>query len=210
MPPIVCIVGRSKSGKTTIIEKLIPELKSRGYQVATIKHTSHDFETDMTGKDSWKHARAGSDCAVLSSGSKVALTRNVDHDLSPTELSLLISGDFDIILAEGFKQSKSPKIEVHRSEEKLACPPKELLAVVGNKPIEIKLPQYSPEDISELATLIEEKIIKRKEKITVFADGKPVPLKPFIVNLYHKIISDMILPLKGIGKPRRIDISINK
>ena len=210
MPLVICIVGRPKSGKTTIIEKLIPELKNRGYRVATIKHTTHDFEMDTAGKDSWKHAQAGSECAVLSSGSKVALTRNVDHDLSPAELTRLISGDFDIILAEGFKRSGELKIEILRNEGELLCPPEELLAVVANKPLQFKPPRYSSDDISGLATLIEEKLLKRKEKITIFADGKPVPLKPFIVNLYYKVISDLVLPLKGIGKPKRIDISIKK
>ncbi len=210
MPLVICIVGRPKSGKTTIIEKLIPELKNRGYRVATIKHTTHDFEMDTAGKDSWKHAQAGSECAVLSSGSKVALTRNVDHDLSPAELTRLISGDFDIILAEGFKRSEELKIEVHRNEDELLCPPEELLAIATDKPLQFKTPRYSPDDISGLATLIEEMILKRKEKIAIFADGTPVPLKPFIVNLYYKVISDLVLPLKGIGKPKRIDISIKR
>ena len=211
MPLVICIVGRPKSGKTTIIEKLIPELKNRGYRVATIKHTTHDFEMDTAGKDSWKHAQAGSECAVLSSGSKVALTRNVDHDLSPAELTRLISGDFDIILAEGFKQSEEPKIEVCRKEAgEPVCSPDDLMAIATDESLQFKPPRYSPDDISGIATLIEEKLLKRKEKITIFADGKPVPLKPFIVNLYYKVISDLVLPLKGIGKPKRIDISIKK
>ncbi len=210
MPPIVCIVGKSNSGKTTIIEKLIPELKGRGYRVATIKHTSHDFEMDLEGKDTWKHAQAGSECVVLSSENRVALMQNADHDLEPAELARLISGDFDIILAEGFKKSEEPKIEVHRDEGELVCPPEELLAVVSCEPLELKIPRYSPEDMSGLATLIEEKIIRRREKITIFVDGKPIPLKSFIVNLYYKIILDLVLPLKGAGKARRIDISMKK
>jgi molybdopterin-guanine dinucleotide biosynthesis protein MobB len=56
MPPIVCIVGESKSGKTALIEKLIPELKSRGYRVATAKHAAHGLAFDKPGKDSWRHA----------------------------------------------------------------------------------------------------------------------------------------------------------
>ncbi len=210
MPPIVCIVGKPNSGKTTLIEKLIPELKGRGYRVATIKHSSHDFEMDIEGKDSWKHAQAGSECVVLSSSSKVALIRNADHDLSPAELARLISGDFDIILAEGFKKSQEPKIEVHRGEGELVCPPEELLAVISDDPLELKIPQYSPEDISGLATLIEDKIIRRREKITIFVDGKPIPLKAFIVNLYYKVILDLVMPLKGAGKASRIDISMKR
>jgi molybdopterin-guanine dinucleotide biosynthesis protein B len=210
MPPIVCIVGRPKSGKTTLIEKLIPELKSRGHRVATIKHTSHEFEMDIEGKDSFKHAQSGSECVVLSSASKTAVIRDIDHDLGPAELARLISGDFDVILAEGFKKSQEPKIEVHRGEDNLICPPGELMAVVTNQPLAMKTPRYSPKDVAGLATLIEDKIIKRKEKITIFADGKPVPLKAFIVNLYYKVILDLVLPLKGAGKAKRIDIWIKR
>ena len=65
MPPIVSIVGRSKSGKTTLIEKLVAELKERGYRVATIKHAREiNFEP---GKDSWRHLEAGSQATAVSS-----------------------------------------------------------------------------------------------------------------------------------------------
>lgn len=210
MPPVVCIVGKPKSGKTTIIEKLIPELKSRGYSVATIKHTTHDFEVDTEGKDSWKHAQAGSDCTVLSSAQKMSLIRKVDRDLSPSELARFVSNDYDIILAEGFKKSEELKIEVNRSGGELVCSPEDLLAVVTDEPLESITLTYSSDDIPGLAALIEEKALIKKDKIAIFADGKPVPLKSFIVHLYHKMIVDMIAPLKGIGKSKKYDISIRK
>ena len=55
MIPIVSIVGKSDSGKTTLIEKLLPELTRRGYRIATVKHDVHGFEVDREGKDSWRH-----------------------------------------------------------------------------------------------------------------------------------------------------------
>ena len=81
MQPIVCIVGRPKSGKTTLLTKLIPEMKQRGYRVATIKHSSHQFEMDKQGTDSWKHAQSGSECAIISSEYRVAMNREVKHDI---------------------------------------------------------------------------------------------------------------------------------
>lgn len=76
--PIICVVGRSKSGKTTLLEKLIPELKRRGYRVATIKHHSHPgFEIDVPGKDTWRHAQAGSDHVIISAPDKVADRKSV-------------------------------------------------------------------------------------------------------------------------------------
>jgi molybdopterin-guanine dinucleotide biosynthesis protein B len=54
MPPVVSIVGKSKSGKTTFVEKLVQELKSRNYRVATIKHIPRGINFDEPGKDSWQ------------------------------------------------------------------------------------------------------------------------------------------------------------
>lgn len=160
MPPIVCIVGRPNSGKTTLMEGLIPELKRRGYRVATIKHVSHQFDLDVPGKDSWDHSQAGSECVILSSPHKVALMENVDHDLSPAELARFVTGDFDIVLAEGFKHSPELKIEVHRREiGEPVCLPQELMAVVTDEPLELDVPQFSINDISGVADQIERHVL---------------------------------------------------
>ena len=156
MPPIVCIVGRPKSGKTTLMRRLIPELKQRGYRVATIKHVAHRFDIDIEGKDSWEHAEAGSDCVILSSPQRVAIIENVDHVLSPAELARLVSGNFDIVLAEGFKEAPELKIEVHRRDiGGIVCLPQELMAIVTDQRLELDVPQFSMNDISGLADLIE-------------------------------------------------------
>lgn len=101
MIPIVSIVGKSDSGKTTLIEKLIPELNRKGYRVATVKHDVHGFEVDREGKDSWRHRRAGSYSTVLSSPRQLAIIRDMDHDASLEEIRDRFIRDVDIIITEG-------------------------------------------------------------------------------------------------------------
>ena len=163
MPPVVCIVGKSNAGKTTLVGKLVSEFKGRGYRVATVKHSPRGFELDQAKKDSWRHIRAGSDTAVISSPQKLALVRPQDHDAPLTEILDLIGEDFDIVLAEGFKKASMPKIEVHGkgSETGLICPPEELIAVVTDAPLDADIPQFSPEDVSAIANLIEHRLIDK-------------------------------------------------
>ncbi len=110
--PIVSIVGRSNTGKTTLIEKMIPELRRRGYRVATIKHNIHGFDIDHEGKDSWRHKKAGAQMTVIASPHQVAVVEDVNRDYELSELRDHYIRDVDIILSEGFKKNPHPKIEV--------------------------------------------------------------------------------------------------
>ncbi len=80
MPPIISVVGKSESGKTTLIEKLIPELKNRGYRIGTIKHAHHNFDMDKEGKDSWRHKAAGSETVVIVSPGKISIVKDEDFE----------------------------------------------------------------------------------------------------------------------------------
>src|SRR5512137_1070133 len=130
MIPVLSIVGKSNAGKTTLLEKLIPELKRRGYRVATVKHDAHSFEMDQPGKDTWRHRQAGADVVVISSKDKVAEIRSVDAEVPLTELAASIRG-VDIILTEGYKRGPAPKIEVSRAavSTELLCSAGELVAI---------------------------------------------------------------------------------
>ncbi|MFB0507880.1 MAG: molybdopterin-guanine dinucleotide biosynthesis protein B, partial [Thermodesulfobacteriota bacterium] len=136
MIPIISIVGKSDSGKTTLIEKIVPELVRRGYRVTTVKHDLHDFEIDKEGKDSWRHKQAGAHGVIISSPQKVALIRDVDKDMSLEELRESFGGDVDLILSEGFKKDVQPKIEVFRKEvhgELLCTKEDKLVAIASNR-----------------------------------------------------------------------------
>ena len=159
--PVVCIVGQSGSGKTTYIEKLIPEIKKRGYRLAIVKHHPHDFDVDVEGKDSWRYMQAGSDAAVVSAPHKIALMKNVDHDMSPGELRELVGDGFDIVIIEGFKKSDAPKIEVHRKAlgKGLACAPDDLIAIATDENLDVPVVQYDLADIIGIADFIEQRFL---------------------------------------------------
>lgn len=114
-PPIIGIAGRSGTGKTTFLEKLLPELKRRGYRVGTIKHHAHPgFEIDQPGKDTWRHAQAGSDHVVIAAPDRVAAIRRVDSD-PPLDTLTATMTDVDLILTEGYGRAPIPKLELVRA-----------------------------------------------------------------------------------------------
>lgn len=163
MIPIVSIVGKSASGKTTLIEKLIPELVRRHYKVATVKHDAHSFEIDKKGKDSWRHKNAGASTAIVSSQKRVTIFTDAEKDLTLEELRNKYINGVDIILAEGYKKSIHPKIEVNRAAigNGLLCTADgdNLIAIVSDREHKLDVPIFDPEDFVGLANLIEEKYL---------------------------------------------------
>ncbi|MFH1031939.1 MAG: molybdopterin-guanine dinucleotide biosynthesis protein B [Chloroflexota bacterium] len=160
MPAIISIVGHSKSGKTTFLEKLIPELKRRGYRVATIKHTQH-IDFGNPDKDSERHLKAGSQATAISSHDRLAFIKKLDREATLDEIVPLFGNDYDIILAEGFKQGNAPKIEVHRKESgPLLTNLKKLVAIATNEPLDTKIRQFSLDDIKGIADFLEKEFIK--------------------------------------------------
>jgi molybdopterin-guanine dinucleotide biosynthesis adapter protein len=168
MIPIVSIVGKSDVGKTTLLEKLVQELRSRGYRIATIKHDAHSFEIDHPGKDSWRHKQAGAALTVISSPSKLALVMDTDRDLSLSEIRDRFITGVDLILSEGYKRETHPKIEVFRREhrsEMLCTDDDNLVAVAGDPPVP---PEHAPVfDLNlpdALCDFIEEKFLRGRPR----------------------------------------------
>lgn len=213
MLPIVCMVGASNSGKTTHLEKLIPELRRRGYRVGTVKHDAHGFEMDREGKDTWRHRKAGAQTIGIASPAAVATIRE-----TASEMPLgLIAGRYfweeDILIAEGFKRSHYPKIEVFRTavEAQPICGPHDnLVALVTDDPVATDVPVFRFDDVSGLADLIESRFLKdrKKPRLTVFLDGKQLPMKDFVKDFVMGGIVGMISNLRGWEKPRKLDIQI--
>jgi molybdopterin-guanine dinucleotide biosynthesis protein B len=154
------VVGRSHSGKTTLVEKLVPELKSRGYRVATVKH-AQEAQMDRPGTDSWRHIEAGSEAIVLTTAERLFMIKPVAGVPSLDEIVRLLGEDYDIIIAEGFKGQSAPKIEVQRDATgPLLTGLKGLFAVVTDDVVETEARKFSWSDVKGLVDLIEERFIR--------------------------------------------------
>jgi len=165
MIPIVSIIGKSNSGKTTLLEKIISDLTGRGYRVATIKHNRHGFNIDHEGKDSYRHKLAGAQITVVSSPHQLALVQDVDHDHSFEEIRDKFISDADIILTEGFKVNDYPKIEVFRSElkrELISTRADGLIAVAADIKLDVDVPCLDINNAKAVADFIEDKFLSNE------------------------------------------------
>ena len=166
LPPILCFVGRSNSGKTTLIERLIPALVQEGYRIATIKHAGHGFNLDTEGKDSWRHKRAGASTVIVTSKGSLAMFTDVDAEVRVEELrDRYVREGIDLIIAEGWKSEGYPKVIVVRDYiGEVEVSPEGLLAIVSNKPLDRVpegVPVLDPDDIAGLAAVIAKRFPRR-------------------------------------------------
>lgn len=189
MPPRVInfVAAQSDTGKTTIIEKLLPHLKKRGLRVAALKGNLHHREADLPGKDSWRFSQAGAEVAGMATADSFILV-GAGTDKSGIDAAVDLLADFDLVIIEGNKKSKNPKIEVVRS----AINPKPLLvagtiAVISDRrDLKLDLPLFDLEDYSGIADfLINDQALKPE------ADAAAAELTHFD----HQ------------GRPRMVDVS---
>jgi molybdopterin-guanine dinucleotide biosynthesis protein B len=112
---LIGLAGWSGAGKTTLLRKLIPLLTQRGLRVSTVKHAHHSFDIDQPGKDSWEHRQAGATEVLVASSARWALMHELRLDAEPTLQELLAHlAPVDLVVVEGFKRDRHPKIEIHR------------------------------------------------------------------------------------------------
>lgn len=157
--PVVSFVGNSGVGKTTFLEKLLRELKSRGYRVASVKHDVHNFEIDKPGKDSWRLTQAGSDIVVLSSPHRLALLEEVPDERTLDDLVAMVSDRVDVVLTEGYRGAAAQKIEVSRQAHstELTAQREDLIAVVTDHQFDLAVPQFGLDDSAPVADFLEQR-----------------------------------------------------
>ncbi len=162
MIPVISVVGRSNVGKTTFLEKLIAELKARGYKLAIIKHNVHDFEIDHPGRDTYRHAQAGADTVIIASVHKMAMVKRLEAEIPIQEVIAMAGLGHDLILTEGYKRGPFPKIEVSRKEvaTELICSEDELIALVTDNSFKMDKPHFSLGDAKGVADFLEESFLQ--------------------------------------------------
>lgn len=162
-PPVISVVGWADSGKTTFLVELLRELKARGYQVGTIKHHPGDIDVDRPGKDTWRHAQAGASAVALAGATQFALFKAYQQEDILGELAALMP-EMDIIITEGFKSDKYPKIEVRRQEidASPAAPDDELIALIDPAGTHPRVPCFAPDQYASVVDLLEEMFLAKK------------------------------------------------
>ncbi|MDO8532216.1 MAG: molybdopterin-guanine dinucleotide biosynthesis protein B [Dehalococcoidia bacterium] len=214
MASIVAFVGKTNSGKTTVLEGVVNALRERGYHVGAIKHFHHGVEMDRTGTDTWRFTRAGGNSVAIASPGRVWLTE-ARENVEPEWMAGRWMHDTDIVLCEDFKQSALPKVEVYRSKigGELLSDPSEIVALVTDRPFPIQAPQFAPSDIAGIARFLEETCLRparQVDSVDLFADGKRIPLGEFAQQIITRTLLGMASSLKGVGVPERLEFRVRR
>jgi len=164
-PALVAVVGKSDSGKTTLVERLIPELVAFGLRVGSVKHDAHGFEIDHPGKDSWRHGQAGGEAYAVASPDRLAFVTRLDGEMPLEEIARRFFAGFDIVVAEGYKRSAPHKVEVFRraaGHERPLCAPGEALAFVTDADLSGG-PRFGLDDVAGLARFLVARLATLRE-----------------------------------------------
>lgn len=161
---VIGFAGWSGSGKTTLVEQVVAILSARGLAVSLIKHAHHTFDIDHQGKDSWRHRHAGCREVLISSGVRWSLMHELrgEEEMSLEALLAKLS-PCDLVLVEGFKRARIPKIEIRRttvSEPPFYPDDADIVAVATDVELPTALPQLDINDAAAVADFIQAFIAK--------------------------------------------------
>ncbi|MET2947379.1 bifunctional molybdopterin-guanine dinucleotide biosynthesis adaptor protein MobB/molybdopterin molybdotransferase MoeA [Vibrio owensii] len=179
--PILGFAAYSGTGKTTLLEALLPKLTDAGLRIGMLKHAHHNFDVDQPGKDSHRLRKAGASQMLISSRNRFALMTETPE--SESEFDYLLTrfdeDKLDVILVEGCKNIAFPKIELHREEvgKPWLHPNDENIIAIASDSGELdsELPQMNINDLEAIAQFViqyvqEAKAPKSKEKEAACCD----------------------------------------
>jgi len=152
------VTGWKNSGKTGLMERLIAEFSARGLSVSSIKHAHHSFDIDHPGRDSYRHRDAGARQVLLASRNRWALMHELRNEEEPRLDDLIKQlSPVDLVLIEGYKRDRHPKIEAHRQEtsQPMIAPDDEtIIAVASDSAVQIDRPVFDLNDTRSIADFI--------------------------------------------------------
>lgn len=148
----VSFVGRSNSGKTELICRLLPGLAARGLRVAVLKHSHHpDLDRGEQGKDTWRYRQAGAQTVALAAPGLMQVTRGFAGEPPLEQVLPFVAAEADLVLVEGYKRGPLPKVAVLAPEDRPEAPDyQHLIALVSERPVDSRLPVFQPHQVEEL------------------------------------------------------------
>ena len=216
MPFIVSVVGFSQSGKTTLIQEMIPLLRAKGYQVGVIKHTDKKIAEAPAGKDTFQFSQAGAQAVGLWGADGFTMTKSPGKAAAPAleQAAFYLCPEVDILLTEGFKEAATPKILVLTpgQEDRLVTEVRGvILATVGPKPFKEEWPHFQAQEAGRLVEMLEQRFLKERHepRIRVWLDGKRIPMKDFVQDIIIQGIMGMLGTLRGVIPAKRVDITLS-
>jgi molybdopterin-guanine dinucleotide biosynthesis protein MobB len=152
------VTGWKNAGKTGLMERLVAEITGRGFSVSTVKHAHHTFDVDHPGKDSHRHRIAGASEVLLASRNRVALMQELRGDEEPSLEALLTKlSPVDLVLIEGYKRDRHPKVEAFRAEtgnDLIAPGDSTIRAIASDTPMDSDRPVFDLNDTNAIADFI--------------------------------------------------------
>jgi len=211
--PVVAVSGYSNSGKTMLVERLVGELVRRGYRVATIKHTHHD-NNSSAGKDTRRHIKAGSVATMLAGPHELEITRRAREGASLGEMIAMMGSDWDILICEGFKKEPLPRIWLYQEDGRIMMrveKPGSDTDTREDMVLSDERHELSDENISKVCDMLEEDIIRpRRGRVSLYVNGKEVPLTEFPASVISNTITGMLSALKGADGIESVNISLKR
>jgi molybdopterin-guanine dinucleotide biosynthesis protein B len=196
---ILGFYGLHNSGKTTLIEKLIPEIRSGGFSVASVKNIPHEFSMDTEGKDTFRHRKAGSGIVAASSENETAFVFGRKMNLSEI-IALLGDYDYDVILIEGHKHESIKKVRVGSIE------PQENTVLEYNQGDDLTgILDYISREVERER---KERSLESKGSLRIEVDGKELKTNRFVKKIMKNAIFGLVASLKGGENAREINVKI--
>ncbi|MGA2285361.1 MAG: molybdopterin-guanine dinucleotide biosynthesis protein MobB [Dehalococcoidia bacterium] len=204
MPPVLCIVGRERDTARQLVEGLVRELAASGVRVAVA------VEADRAPAGGYM--AAGSEMTIVRAPGILLSMRRLREEPSLDELVWEMRDDYDLVLADGFRNSSYLKLEVRREDAELLCHKNELLAIAGDKPPELDIPAFAVDDFARIADLVRRRFLTHEpgEDAALFIDGVRLPLALFVRKIVAGTVMGMVRPLKGVDDPKSVVITVRR